>query len=223
MLADRLAAALALLVLLGGCASPVDGRSSSTDQDRAQARFLPSEDNQDPSEDIDDVERIEYEPLHAAPGQRVAYDQSPPFGGAHDQVWADCTGIVYAEAVRTEHMVHSLEHGAVWIAYEPEKVPAADVDSLAAKVDGQPYLMMSPYPGMDQPISLQSWGHRLKLERAGDERFDQFIRALRSNPYTSPEPHAPCGTADPTVFDVTNPPPFEPSPPGPGAMPVDGS
>lgn len=163
----------------------------------------------------------EYKPLHANPGQRVAYTKAPPDGGRHDPVWADCNGTVYPMPVRDEHMVHALEHGAVWIAYDPTRVEGADLDALTERVERQPYLMLSPYPGMDEPISLQSWGHQLALSDADDERIDQFITALRENEYTSPEPGARCDS-DGTEFDVTNPPPLETTPPGPDAAPVDG-
>ncbi|WP_414637893.1 DUF3105 domain-containing protein [Actinophytocola sp.] len=159
--------------------------------------------------------------MHADPGQRVAYDKAPPFGGAHDQVWAACGGTVYAKPVRNEQMVHALEHGTVWIAYDPGSVRGAGLAALTRRVDGQPYLMLSPYPGLDQPISLQSWGHQLKLDDADDARIDQFIQALRANAYTTPEPGARCD-AEGTGIDPADPPPFEPGPPGPGAMPVDG-
>jgi hypothetical protein len=79
--------------------------------------------------------------------------------------------------------------------------------------------MLSPYPGLDRPISLQSWGHQLKLDSADDPRIDRFIAALRQNRYQSPEPGARCDTFDPSGFDVADPPPFEPGPPGPDALP----
>ena len=41
--------------------------------------------------------------------------------------------------------------------------------------------MMSPYEGLDAPISLQAWGYQLKLDNADDSRIDDFIRALRVN------------------------------------------
>ncbi|HET9141451.1 MAG TPA: DUF3105 domain-containing protein [Actinophytocola sp.] len=180
-----------------------------------------AEQNRDPSTRIAGVVRVDYPAgEHTAAGQRVAYDKSPPFGGPHDPVWADCTGIVYPKAVRNEHMVHALEHGTVWIAYHPDQVTGAALDKLESKVEGQQYLMLSPYPGLDRPISLQSWGHQLKLDSADDARIDQFIKALRANQYQAPEPGARCDTADPTVFDVTNPPPLDTTPPGPDAMPV---
>jgi hypothetical protein len=121
--------------------------------------------------------------------------------------------------VRNEQMVHALEHGAVWIAYNPDQVRGGDLAKLAERVDGVPYMMLSPYPALDAPVSLQAWGHQLKLTDPDDRRIDQFIEALRENEYTAPEPGARCDSQD-TGFDPANPPPFEPGPPGPDAAPV---
>jgi hypothetical protein len=191
-------------------------------------KFVASDDNKDPSENIDGVKRVNYEgSKHVTGQQRVAYDQSPPFGGPHDQVWAVCTGTVYDKPVRNENMVHSLEHGAVWIAYNPDKIKGGALKKLEDKVNGQPYLMLSPYPGLDRPISLQSWGHQLKLDSADDQRIDQFITSLRENKYQNPEPGGSCdyAAADPTQpppFDPTNPPPFVAEKPGKDAVTMDG-
>ena len=155
---------------------------------------------------------------HVQPTQRVAYDQSPPFGGPHDGAWADCTGVVYDKAVRTENMVHGLEHGAVWIAYNPDQVKDDALAKLKAKVEGVPYMMMSPYPGLDKPISLQSWGHQLKVEKADDERVDQFISSLLRNANTYPEVGASCENSQ----FLSNPAPFVAEKPGADAVPMDG-
>ena len=40
---------------------------------------------------------------------------------------------------------------------------------------------MSPYEGLDKPISLQAWGYQLKVDNADDGRIDEFIKALREN------------------------------------------
>ncbi|CAM3981263.1 DUF3105 domain-containing protein [Kibdelosporangium persicum] len=157
------------------------------------------------------------DPQHVRAPQRVAYDESPPFGGTHDASWAACTGVVYTKPVRNENMVHALEHGAVWIAYNPETLPAAGVEALAKRVTGVPYMVMSPYPGLDKPVSLQSWGHRLKLDDPADPRVEAFVSALKQNRYTHPEPGAPC--ENPT-FDQENPPPFDPAPAPDGSAPV---
>jgi hypothetical protein len=188
-------------------------------------KWVVSEENKDPSVNISGVVRQPYDSgQHVVATQRVAYDHSPPFGGPHDNAWAECNGTVYPNPVRTENMVHSLEHGSVWIAYNPDKIKGKALDTLSAKVNGQPYMLMSPYPGLDKPISLQSWGHQLKLTSATDPRIDEFIKSLRANDYQNPEPGGRCDAQD-TGFDVTNPPPFvaeKPDPADPNTVTMDG-
>ncbi|MFD1151650.1 DUF3105 domain-containing protein [Saccharothrix hoggarensis] len=214
-------AVVAVLALAGGVFGYAFNQISEQNaKEAALAKWNPSEENKDPSDQIQGVVKKEYEQgKHVQPTQRVAYDFSPPFGGPHDGAWAACTGVVYQTAVRTENMVHSLEHGAVWIAYNPDRITGDALAKLQAKADGQQFTMISPYPGLDKPISLQAWGHQLKVESADDERIDQFIQALRRNQYTYPEIGATC---DSNTFDVTNPPPFVAEAPGPDAVPMDG-
>jgi hypothetical protein len=201
--------------------SSEDNRAQREREDQAQS-FAPTPENPDPSKDIQGVVTETYEgSVHILPTERVAYDKTPPFGGPHDGYWAACNGTVYPNAVRTENMVHSLEHGAVWIAYNPEKVTGEALEQLKLRVEGKPYMMMSPYPGLDTAISLQSWGHQLKVDSVDDPRIDQFIAALRLNPNTYPEIGASCDALGPGMFDPDNPPPFNPAPPGPDAKPMD--
>ncbi|ATE57055.1 MULTISPECIES: DUF3105 domain-containing protein [Actinosynnema] len=214
-------AVIAVLGLAGGVFGYAYTRIDEKNQrDAALAKWNPTEENKDPSDQIEGVVKQEYAAgKHVDATQRVAYNFSPPFGGPHDSVWANCTGVVYSSAVRTENMVHGLEHGAVWIAYNPDQVSGPALDTLKAKVDNQPFTMMSPYPGLDKPISLQSWGHQLKLESADDERIDQFIQSLRRNQYTYPEIGATCDSA---TFNVDSPPPFVAEAPGADAVPMEG-
>ncbi|MPY80158.1 MAG: DUF3105 domain-containing protein [Actinophytocola sp.] len=190
------------------------------EREEAAAAFQPTPKNPDPSKDIQGVVTQEITSRgHVSRADRVAYDPEPPMGGPHDSVWADCNGTVYPQGVRSENMVHTLEHGAVWIAYNPDKLDAEAVDLLKVRVEDKPFTVMTPYPGMDSPISLQSWGHQLKLDSAEDERIDQFIAALRRNPNTTPETNATC-TPPPGAFNVDSPPPFDPSEPGKAAKPM---
>ncbi|MER7009977.1 DUF3105 domain-containing protein [Saccharopolyspora sp. NPDC000359] len=200
-----------------------DMRQAQAEAEKAAEPFKPSPENPDPSKNIPGVTIVDYPgQMHVTPLQRVAYDQSPPFGGPHDGIWADCTGVVYPEPVRTENMVHSLEHGAVWIAYNPDKVDEAGVERLKVRAEGKQYTMMSPYPGLDSPISLQSWGHQLKVDSVDDPRIDQFITALRlNNNGVYPEIGGAC-QSNPSTFDTNNPPKFDPTPPGPDAVTMDG-
>lgn len=201
----------------------------------ALAPWTPSVENQDPSTKIPGIYVGAYTPgtadspasyvdykaaLHVNADQRVAYNRFPPVGGPHDGIWANCTGIVYNTAVRNENMVHTLEHGAVWISYNPDTISAGDLDILTSLVDGQPYTTLSPYPGLDSPISLQAWAHQLKVESASDERVKQFLTSLRQNRWVYPETGATC--QQPT-FDVDNPPAFDPTTPGADAIPMSGT
>ncbi|KAA2259415.1 DUF3105 domain-containing protein [Solihabitans fulvus] len=217
-------AVIAVLALAGGVFGYAYSQISAKNaREAALAKWVPSDSNKDPSSQISGVVKKDYPAgKHVQPTQRVAYDQSPPFGGPHDGFWPGCNGVVYPKAVRTENMVHGLEHGAVWVAYNPDKVKGADLDSLSKKVSGQPYMMMSPYPGLDKAVSLQSWGHQLKLDSATDERIDEFVKSLRQNQYTYPEIGASCDAGGPGQFDQDNPPPFVADKPGADAVPMDG-
>ena len=110
----------------------------------------------------------------------IKYEQSPPVAGPHNNDWMNCMGDVYDAPIANEHAVHSLEHGAVWITYRPD-LAADQVQELASKVQGTEKLLMSPYEGLDKPISLQAWGYQLKVDNADDKRIDEFISALRVN------------------------------------------
>ena len=121
----------------------------------------------------------------------LQYDSTPPIGGSHSAYVADCTGTVYPQAIATENAVHSLEHGAVWITYKPGLAPA-EITTLSGLVNGQDHRVMSPFPNLSSPISLQSWGYQLKVDSATDPRIQKFIDALRFNAKTTPEYPASC-------------------------------
>ena len=144
----------------------------------------------------------------------VQYTESPPVGGPHDPSWADCTGTVYDVDIRHENAVHSLEHGAVWITYDPGRLAAADIATLAKLVDGESGRMLSPYAGLDSAISVQAWNNQLKVDDAGDKRIKQFADLLTyaanlepgascenpdfaANPLVAGAPAAPIGPTDP--------------------------
>jgi hypothetical protein len=111
-------------------------------------------------------------------------------GGDHDPQWVDCTGTVYDEPLRNENAVHALEHGAVWVTHT-DAVSEDDVAALVAKVDGEPYSLMSPYADQESPIVLTAWGVQLGVDSADDARIDEFLTTYRSGPQT-PEPGATC-------------------------------
>ncbi len=146
-------------------------------------------------DEIDGITTAEYEAGQHV-GTTVAYAESPPVGGEHDPVWADCTGTVYDVDIRHENAVHSLEHGAMWITYNPDEVSEEEIATLTELVDGELGRMLSPYVGQDSPVSLQSWNHQLKVDSADDPRVQQFADFLTRNPDFHPEVGASCENPD---------------------------
>jgi hypothetical protein len=118
----------------------------------------------------------------------VTYPQTPPAGGPHNAVWQNCG--VYTEPLANEHAVHSLEHGTVWITYQPD-LPANQVQTLQDITRRGSHRLLSPYPGIDSPIILTAWGFQLRLENTDDPRLNQFILKYEQGPST-PERGAVC-------------------------------
>lgn len=112
----------------------------------------------------------------------------PPTGGDHSSTWVTCD--VYTTPVDTLKAIHSLEHGAVWVNYQPD-LSADQLKSLAKTVSSNPYQLLSPYPSLQSPIVLSAWGKQLQLEDASDPRLSIFLKAFTQGPQT-PEPGAPC-------------------------------
>lgn len=122
----------------------------------------------------------------------VTYTESPPVGGPHDPEWADCTGTVYDVDIRHENAVHSMEHGATWITYNPDTLAGGDLATLKKLVQGHAGLLLSPYAGLSSPLSLQSWNHQLFLDSAGDKRVRQYVDFMTLNQAFYPEVSASC-------------------------------
>lgn len=98
----------------------------------------------------------------------------PPSGGDHAPVWLNCG--FYSTPQPVENAVHSLEHGAVWIAYAPS-TSAADVATIHA-LTANPRLLATPVDGMASPIVLVAWERRLNVDSISDPRVQQFIDAF---------------------------------------------
>jgi hypothetical protein len=124
----------------------------------------------------------------------ISYAESPPFGGPHAPVWADCTGTVYPDQIANENAVHDLEHGAVWITYKPG-LPSDQLDVLTKLVSGKQYMLLTPYAGLKTNVSLQAWGYQLFVDSAKDSRVKTFIKDLQLNQKNTPELGASCTNA----------------------------
>jgi hypothetical protein len=120
---------------------------------------------------------------------RVDYEQTPPVGGNHAQVWQNCG--FYEDPIVAEAGVHSLEHGAVWITFQPD-LPADQVAVIESLAE-QPYTLASPWGGDDlpAPVVLSAWGKQVQLDNINDPVALQFLAEYRES-LDAPEPGAPC-------------------------------
>jgi hypothetical protein len=133
----------------------------------------------------------------------VKYAVLPPVGGPHNPVWMNAG--VYTKPVPTERAVHNLEHGAVWITYNPS-LPASEVKTLTAFVTKQTlipepasevgfsgesnrYMDLTPWTSnsLPSPIVISSWGHQLRVTSPTDPRLQKFVDTFRYQKKYSPE------------------------------------
>ncbi len=140
------------------------------------------------------------EPNHQHVTGNVQYDRTPPAGGAHSAVWLNCG--IYDQPVPNPNAVHSMEHGAVWVTYQPS-LPQAEVSALRGLVrskyrDAQRYVILSPYPGDPAPIVVSAWGAQLRVQSPSDPHLAQFIGHFAGGDQGG-EPGGPCtgGTGTP--------------------------
>ncbi len=118
----------------------------------------------------------------------VTYPQTPPAGGDHNAMWLNCG--VYSEPVPNENAVHSLEHGAVWVTYDPAAVGDDEVAALRAQLPST-YVILSPYDGLPSPIVVSAWNAQLQVDDADDARIGEFLGAYWRS-LNAPEPNAAC-------------------------------
>ena len=102
----------------------------------------------------------------------VDYPQTPPVGGDHAAAWLNCG--IYTEPVPTENAVHDLEHGAVWVTYNPDQVTGDDLTTLQGEVPST-FITMSPWPDLKAPVVASAWGAQVELDGVDDPRLQQFI------------------------------------------------
>ncbi|MDE3722434.1 DUF3105 domain-containing protein [Nocardiopsis sp. N85] len=128
------------------------------------------------------------EPDHVEPGEVVDYDMFPPAGGPHYPTWQNCG--VYTEPLRAEFAVHSLEHGAVWITYDPSLSPD-EVAILKDLYTPGDYLVISPMEGLPTRVVASAWGSQIHLDDPASPALTEYLRGYVQGPDT-PEPGAPC-------------------------------
>ena len=113
------------------------------------------------------------DPVESAP--------APPVGGALAAVWQNCGD--YPAPVASETAVHSLEHGAVWIAYRPDLLQE-QIGTRRELAEERSHILASPFPDLPVPVVASAWSNQLPLDSADSPDLARFIRAFRLGPQT---------------------------------------
>lgn len=148
---------------------------------------------------------------------------NPPVSGRHDPVPAECG--THSVKVPDANLVHTLEHGAVAILYDPKEVPLADIKKIEAIVgDYEDDVLTAPYPGLSDPIVVASWSRKMSLSEFDEDAIKQYIDRFQD---TEPAPEATqqdCGHGSDDVFEPEEKTTPSPSPsPSPEPSPEDNS
>jgi hypothetical protein len=105
----------------------------------------------------------------------IEYERHPPTNGDHAPIWQNCG--FYEKPIEDRHAVHSLDHGVVWITYRPN-LPEQQIEVLRS-YGNENYVIVSPYPGQDAPVTATSWRVQLELNGANDPRLKHFVNEFR--------------------------------------------
>jgi Protein of unknown function (DUF3105) len=144
----------------------------------------------------------------------VAYESIPPTTGDHSPSAAPCG--VHGTQIPDGLFVHSLEHGAVGVLYDPQKVEVETIRDIEAKVgEFDDRTISAPYTGTETPITLTSWTRLMRLDEYDEDTVDEYIDAFRGS---GPE-NLPCDNTQDTPFDPAS---LEPTP-APSPTPGEGN
>jgi hypothetical protein len=143
----------------------------------------------------------------------VVYESIPPTTGDHSPSAAPCG--VHGTQIPDGLFVHSLEHGAVGVLYDPQQVEVDTIRDIEAKVgEFDDRTISAPYAGTETPITLTSWTKLMRLDSYDEDTVDEYIDAFRGK---GPE-NLPCDNTQDTPFDPAS---LEPTP-APSPTPGDG-
>jgi hypothetical protein len=136
-------------------------------------------DNGDPSL-LSGVEQFPSEGAnHVGAGTDIDYARMPPTSGPHYNGWTDAG--FYDETPAMGRLVHSLEHGAVVVYYDPAAVTTDARESLrtfASAHTGQwRSVIVAPHPAADPDAAyvLTAWRHRLTMDEYDEETVRAFL------------------------------------------------
>ena len=145
---------------------------------------------EDASGPLAEVKDIDVGPTGLHDVRNIDYAQTPPAGGPHNPIWQNCG--FYDEPVRDENAVDSLEHGGVWITYQPD-LPQKQIGKLSDLAQSNRFVLISSYPDLPAPVVASAWGKQLRLQSAENPDLKRFVRFYSQGPQVRVEPgHSSC-------------------------------
>lgn len=130
----------------------------------------------------------------------TGFSNPPSYGPHHGVVQDDDGGTItprptgiYTTEQPDEDLVHNLEHGHVWISYDPALISATDKTALEQLITAggtNNGVIMTPRAKNTSAIVLTSWIHQLSLNSFNATTIRNFIETNRGH---SPEGFIPSG------------------------------
>ncbi len=108
---------------------------------------------------------------------RIDYRRTPPTNGDHAPLWQNCG--YYSEPIDARTAVHSMDHGVVWISYNPN-LPQSQIEELRSYAE-KDYTIVAPYPNLPAPVVATAWRLQLELDGADDPRLRQFVDDFKNS------------------------------------------
>ena len=123
------------------------------------------------------------------------YNSDPPTSGLHyageaEAGFYDTNSYTYPAG----YLVHNLEHGYVIFWYNCDIISESECSDLKAQVQSVmdelsgTKLIAYPWPSLDVPVAVKSWGRLQKFETFDADQAKAFYR---TNLNRAPEPNAP--------------------------------
>jgi len=107
---------------------------------------------------------------HVAEGTDISYQSNPPTSGRH---WpAPLRDGVYDKEKPDQAVVHSLEHGRIWISYKPS-IPEEAKQALLELARSRSLVILTPREKNETDIALVGWQRLDAFNLDGAAAFDQ--------------------------------------------------
>ncbi len=112
---------------------------------------------------------------HFPDGTKITYDTNPPAEGNHYPEPQDAG--IYPTPPADGHLVHSLEHGAVILWYNPKMLSKDQIKQLTDIFNSISLskTIMTSRESMDVPVAVTSWGRLLKLKTIDEKQIKAFF------------------------------------------------